>query len=158
MITLEAFINKKNIKELSKENVYKNIDTDDFQFENPSKDDCAKFYDALEENNLLPRPGDIVDGKTVIEFYIASCFLGLNPYQALFMTYESSAKRQVTELVMIFNIIDNDWSMILFSDKGPNKVIARDKSENKQLWEICDAIAKALGFNKWDDKRNGWHS
>jgi hypothetical protein len=156
MITLEAFINKKNIKELSKGN--KNINPDDFRFKKPTKDDGIKFYNTLEENNLLPRPGDIVDGKTVIEFYIASCFLGLNPYQALFMTYESSAKRQVTELVMIFNIVDNDWSTILFSDKGPNKVIARDKSENKQLWNICDAIAKSLGFDKWDDTGCAWHN
>ncbi len=156
MITLEAFINKKNIKELSKGN--KNINPDDFRFKKPTKDDGMKFYNALEENNLLPRPGDIVDGKTVIEFYISSCFLGLNPYQALFMTYESSAKRQVTELVMIFNIVNNDWSTILFSDKGPTKVIARDKSENKQLWNICDAIAKSLGFNKWDDTGCAWHN
>lgn len=156
MITLEAFINKKNIKELSKVN--KNINPDDFRFKKPTKDDGRKFYNALEENNLLPRPGDIVDGKTIIEFYIASCVLGLNSYQALFMTYESSAKRQVTELVMIFNIVDNDWSTILFSDKGTNKVIARDKSENKQLWNICDTIAKSLGFNKWDDTACAWHN
>ena len=163
MITLEAFINKKNIKQAIKANEL-SMNYNDINFIDPTYADANKLTDLLKENGLMPEDDIMVDNKEVRMWTIrpARYYTGSPKVQTLYMQYGIKGHTNLfSEPVLMFKIGEDDYDddlgeILRYVDFGAEFVRPRNTKYDPQLYKICENIAKGMEFTTWDEPKNGW--
>ena len=155
MITLEAFINKKNLKQSVASNVPK-LEYDDIYFVKPDSEDCYKWFDRLEEEALIPDM-EYIDRRKVRAWSVRPYGYGMRQYATLVAQLDPSAdSHTVFEPILLFAIEGEDDDFIWFCRRGMTHNENRNKEEFEELYNQCERIAFAMGYDNWRDNVNGW--
>lgn len=163
MITLEAFITKKNLKQSVKANEL-SMNYSDINFIDPTADDANALTDLLKENGLMPEDDIMVDKREVRMWTMrpAHYYRESPKVLTLYMQYGVKGHINVFSVpVLMFKIGEDDFDddlgeILRYVDFGAEFVRPRDKKYNPQLYKICENIAKGMGFTTWNESKNGW--
>lgn len=165
MITLEAFINRKNLKKAVDANNGQ-INYDDIRFHNAMKGDCDELLNRIKENDLLPNL-KTVEGKKVTGWRMTNrgWTHSIPLYPVLEVEYEGKYRGNVkvngsrtyieTKPLMHFILENKDDDFIAWCDSYTYYEKPSEELEN-ELKE-CDKIAKAMGFIHYTEKWGRWY-
>ena len=159
MITLEAFITKKNLKQAVDAN--NKLQYDDIRFHNAMKKECDELFNRIKEKDLLPKL-KTVNGDKVMDWHVTNRSWGKG---AIYPVLEAVCEHTSTvdgktstytthNSVMFFAIENKDDDYIYFTDRfdyyeHPTKELENEFTE-------CDKIAKAMGFIHYSEKYGKW--